>query len=43
MDLAKRLKKKSVQMDKKRRKIKELIENENKLKGDIVRKQEKYS
>ena len=30
-------------MDKKRRKIKELIENENKLKGDIVRKQEKYS
>lgn len=29
-------------MDKKRRKIKELIESENKLKGDIVRKQEKY-
>lgn len=29
-------------MEKKRKKIKELIVNENKVKGDIIRKQEKY-
>lgn len=29
-------------MEKKRKKIKEFIVNENKVKGDIIRKQEKY-
>ena len=29
-------------MEKKKKKIKEFIVNENKVKGDIIRKQEKY-